>query len=265
MTWSVASYTNPAPVFPTAADQQPPVTGEQAYGNKPREALRPHSPPGHVVDAEPQGNGGEPASHPTKSEVRRGDGQHKPCAQQPHEAQEKTLRPGGVEEHAAQLQALPGDCEHQKADPPGHQCVHGPAAQPQEVAFEPGPRPARHDEREGRGLNREDDPEDRHEAEAAGRNQQGANRSTHARKRQNPADPRRGGRQKCPRLVERHGPLQTDEGPEKAAHHQRPVDGGELGLKQGAGPAQPEQPGPQATEQGNHTQCHEAKPKKRLE
>ena len=213
-------------------------SAEQAHRDKPGEALSSHGAPGHVVRPEPERHRGEARPHHTESEVRRPHRKHETGPEHADNSQKQVPRPGRAEEHAAQLQPLPGNREHEKADPPRHKGVHGPSVQPQQVAPQPGRRAARHDDGEGHGLNRQHDPEDRDEPEAAGRDEQGAEQTAHPRQREEAADPRQGGGEKGPRSAQGHGAFEADERPQKSAHHERAVGGGKRRLEERPRPAE---------------------------
>ena len=55
-------------------------------------------------------------------------------------------------QHPRQFQALPGDGEHQKANPKRNGSVNGPTRQPQQIAQKPADGPERERQREQRAL-----------------------------------------------------------------------------------------------------------------
>src|SRR5690606_34432094 len=70
-----------------------------------------------------------------------------------------------------------------------------------------------------------------------------------------------GGRHRVrPPPPQRHRPLQTDERPEEAAHHQRPVRDPERDRDVCAAPPEAEEPAAQPRQQGQHAQAQERVP-----
>jgi hypothetical protein len=98
---------------------------------------------------------------------------------------------------------------------------------------------------------------DAEQHEAAGRHQQRPERL------RQPDQQRRGaesGAQRCgqgPGTAERDGALEPDQRAEEAADHQRAVQQGEIGLGSRRAPAEAQDPGPQAGEEGQHAHRHQ--------
>ncbi len=222
--------------YDRARQRQPGIAREQADGDEARQPLVLHRAPRDVLPQQPQRQRQQRGAEQLRLQ------RHAESQSRQH-GDENALRRRRGRQEARQLEPFSGDGQHEEAGPPRHHFVDGKAGEPERIAEQPAAGAGGQREGEQGALAQEHRDGAGQQHGAAQREQQLCDGQRGAENQRQPAGAGGQRAEVGPALCQRHGALQADHRAEEAAHHERAVEGGEVGRRPRHGPAQPQQSG----------------------
>lgn len=242
-----------------AAHAEPQVAGQECERNEAGQARAADGAAGDVVAAEPERVAGERGAAETDAGVGINGGEGEAGKEQDGQSRKEGLTEPGQAGEGRQLEPLADDREDEEAGPPGHHLHEREASEPERVACHPEDSRQQEHARGGRRARAHDHHKERNEdAASKGKRELACSLTDAGEQQRGPRDgPRR--REVTPGTAKGDGTLERDHGAEEAEHHQRPVQLDQVGASLRQAPAEPQQPGPDAAEEGRERKAQQRK------